>query len=69
MRLLDQNVTDAVMLMLADHKNGLPNQRVEWIGGDYVERRIPGIVTRLPRVVDELGRRWRHCCKRPNEWR
>ena len=54
-RLLDQKVTDAVMLMRADHKNGPPNQRMEWIGDDDVEGRIPGSMTRLPTVAARLG--------------
>ncbi|MER8716263.1 hypothetical protein NKH29_29715 [Mesorhizobium sp. M1295] len=64
-RLPNQKVADAVMIMLADHRNGLPNQRMEWIGDDNVEAGIPGIMTLLRTAVDELGRPWPHFCKRP----
>ncbi|MFU0507988.1 hypothetical protein [Pseudaminobacter sp. NGMCC 1.201702] len=36
------------MLILTDHDNRLPSQRMEWIGDDNVEARIPGIMTLLP---------------------
>ncbi|RWA81682.1 MAG: hypothetical protein EOQ30_18040 [Mesorhizobium sp.] len=64
-RLPIQKVADAVMIMLTDHGNGLPDQRMEWMGDDHVEAWIPGIMTLLPRLVDEPGRRWPPCCKRP----
>ncbi|MER9676177.1 hypothetical protein NKJ17_25270 [Mesorhizobium sp. M0208] len=54
-RLPNQKVADAVMIMLTDHRNGLPNQRMEWIGDDNVEARIPGIMTLLPTAVDGHG--------------
>ncbi|WP_352706780.1 hypothetical protein [Mesorhizobium sp. M0195] len=43
------------MIMLTDHRNGLPNQRMEWIGDDNVEARIPGIMTLLPTVAPSTG--------------
>ncbi|MER9876958.1 hypothetical protein NKJ12_28700 [Mesorhizobium sp. M0195] len=54
-RLPNQKVADAVMIMLTDHRNGLPNQRMEWIGDDNVEARIPGIMTLLPTVAPSTG--------------
>lgn len=47
-RLPNQKMADAVMLILTDRDNGLPSQRMEWIGDDNVEARIPGIMTLLP---------------------
>ncbi|RWK14492.1 MAG: hypothetical protein EOR43_32520, partial [Mesorhizobium sp.] len=44
----NQKVADAVMLILTDHDDGLPSQRMEWIGDDNVEARIPGIMMLLP---------------------
>ncbi|WP_352975851.1 hypothetical protein [Mesorhizobium sp. M1428] len=43
------------MIMLTDHRNGLPNQRMEWIGDDNVEARIPGIMTLLPTAAPNTG--------------
>lgn len=42
-------LADAVMIMLTDHGNGLPDQRIEWIGDDNVDAWIPGNMTLLPR--------------------
>lgn len=55
MRLPNKKVADAVMIMLTDHGNGLPDQRMERMGDDQVEPWIPGIITLLPRLVDEPG--------------
>lgn len=48
------------MIMLTDHGNGLPDQRMEWIGDDNVEAWIPGIwnpgvMTLLPMAEDAPG--------------
>ncbi|MCO5164253.1 MAG: hypothetical protein M9939_24490 [Mesorhizobium sp.] len=52
----NQKVADAVMLMLTDHDNGLPSQRMEGIGDDNVEARIHGIMTLLRMRVLNTGR-------------
>lgn len=54
-RLPNQKMADAVMLMLTDRDNGLPSQRMEWIGDHNVEARIPGIMTLLPTAEPSIG--------------
>ncbi|MER9972194.1 hypothetical protein NKJ94_37085, partial [Mesorhizobium sp. M0060] len=47
-RLPDQKMTNAVVLILTDYDNGLSSQRVKWISNNNIESRIPGIMTLLP---------------------
>ncbi|MET4072575.1 hypothetical protein ABID58_007404 [Bradyrhizobium sp. S3.2.6] len=48
-------MANAVMFLLTDHKNGLTNERVEWIGYNNIERQIPGIMALLPRSGLKIG--------------
>jgi hypothetical protein len=54
-RLPNQKMADAIVLMLTNHDNGLPSQRMEWIGDDSVEAQIPGTMTLLPTAARSIG--------------
>jgi len=43
------------MFLLTDHKNGLTNEWMKWIGHDSIERQIPGIMALLPITERKTG--------------
>ncbi|MCK1396984.1 hypothetical protein IVB45_05195 [Bradyrhizobium sp. 4] len=51
-------MANAVMFLLTDYKNGLTNERVEWIGYNNIERQIPGIMALLPTRAPRIGQFW-----------
>lgn len=51
-------MANAVLFLLTDHKNGLTNERMEWIGYNNIERQIPGIMALLPTRVPRIGHCW-----------
>jgi hypothetical protein len=60
MRLPDQEMAHTVMLLSADHKNTLADQRMERIGNHGFERQKPGTMAPARTVVASGGRSWRH---------
>ena len=51
-------MANAIMFLLTDHKNGLTNEWMKWIGHDSIERQIPGIMALLPTRVPRIGHCW-----------
>nr|WP_294557003.1 hypothetical protein [uncultured Rhodopila sp.] len=56
MRLPDQEMADTVMLLSADHKNTLADQRMERIGNHGFERQKTGTMPPARTAVGSIGR-------------
>src|SRR4051812_20730384 len=64
LRLSDQEVLDAAMLVVANHQHRLPTQRMKRIGDNGFERQKPGIMAPARMKVARTGLPW-HRWSRP----
>ncbi len=65
MRLSNQDVVNAVMLVVADDQHGLTDQRMKWIGDHGFECQKPGIMKLARTRVARTGRTSLRSWKRP----
>ena len=56
MRLPNQEMVNAVMLVVANHENGLPDHWMKWIGNHSFECQKPGTMAPARIPVGGIGR-------------
>ena len=60
MWLSDQEMVDAVMLVVANHQNRLAGQRMKRIGDNGFECQKPGIMAPARMKAEKTGPAWHH---------
>ena len=55
MRLPNQEIVNAIVLVIAGHQNGLADQRMERIGDHRFVRQKPGTMAPAQMVVPSIG--------------
>jgi hypothetical protein len=58
-RLPNQEMVNAVMLVVANHENGLADQWMKWIGNHSLECQKPGTMAPARTKVQKIGPAWR----------
>jgi hypothetical protein len=58
MRLPNQEIVNAIVLVVAGHQNGLADQRMERIGDDRFVRQKPGTMAPAQTTARKTGPSW-----------